>query len=332
MHLKDYVDMENGFRLGVPLGWFSASGMTSLPGLLIAFQSPDSLRAVLVMRYPIPSGSDPASIFDSAGETMGSAVNGEEAGEENVELSGLPARRIVFSFTKGKVNGQDWVTLLVTHSQVWVLQFLGPKTAMGCPSALDLQASQKIANSFAFLDPVLQVLKVQTLTPPPPRKAVAIDAAGHRHYVNQELGMEILLPDEWRESNENSASFQEGKTVVLNQTGTLAFVILAREHLEASPDLYLKTLTGNMMRHSESFGQLSQGKVIRQGLEGTHIVWATKEDGVDYRNVLEVFSVGTEHCRIIARAPTEVFERYATTFDQMLESIQFLSVVNQPTS
>jgi tetratricopeptide (TPR) repeat protein len=330
MDLKDYVDKENGFRLGVPIGWIKYSGMAPFPGLLIAFQSPDSHWAVLVMRSPIPSGGDPALIFDSAGEILGSAVKGEDLGEENVELSGLPARRIVFSFTRGNVKGQDWVTLLVTRSQVWILQFMGPPTAMGCPSALDFQASQNIASSFAFLDPVLQVLKAQTLTPPPPRRAVVFDAANHRHYVNQELGMEILLPDEWRESNENSASFQEGKTVVLNQTGTLAFVIMAREHLEASPDLYLKTLTGNVVGHTENFRQLSQEIVTRQGLEGTHIVWVTREDGVDYRSVLEVFSAGTEHYRIVARAPTEVFDRYATTFNQMLESIQFLSVVNQP--
>jgi tetratricopeptide (TPR) repeat protein len=329
MHLRDYVDKEDGFRLGVPFGWTNYSGTTPFPGLLIAFQSPDTLRAVLVTRSPIPSGSDPSSIFDSAGETMGSVLNGEDVGEENVELSGLPARRIVFSFARGKIKGQVSATLIVTRSQVWVLQFVGPDKAMGCPAALDLQASQKIADSFGFLEPVFQVLKAQTLTPPPPRKAIVIDAANQRHYVNQELGLEILLPDEWRESNENSPSFQEGKTVVLNQTGTLAFVILAREHLEASHDLYLKTLTGNMIRHTENFRQVSQEKVTRQGLEGTHIVWVTREDGVDYRNVLEVYSAGTEHYHVAARAPMEVFERYATTFNQMLKSIQFLPGVNQ---
>ena len=142
--------------------------------------------------------------------------------------------------------------------------------------------------------------------------------------------MQILLPDGWRESGQSSPSFREGKTVVLNRAGTLAAVILGREELEASPELYLKTLQGSLREGSESLQQISEENVTRQGYPGTRMVLMTRENGIDYRNVLEVFSAGNEHFRVIARAPTEVFDRYASAFDNMLRSVQFLAVAGQP--
>lgn len=63
---------------------------------------------------------------------------------------------------------------------------------------------------------------------------------------------------------------------------------------------------------------------------GTRTVLVTREGGIDYRNIMEVFSIGNEHFRVVARAPTEVFDRYASVFDAMIESVQILPVAGQP--
>jgi tetratricopeptide (TPR) repeat protein len=332
VHLKEYVDKENGFRLRVPNAWTNNTATTAflIPGFLASFQSSDTISGVLVQRFSLPAGRDASALYESAGATMAFMGKAEEIGEENVLLSGLPARRIVLSMPCGKMKLRDWATLLATQSQLWILHILGPEDAMGSTDTGYYRAAQSISESFAFLDPVLQVIKTQAVAPPPPASAITAGAANCRRYVNREVAMQIALPDGWHESSENAPSFREGKTVVLNRTGTLAVVILGREELEASPELYLKTLRGNMVQGTESFHELSSEKATHQGLQGTRTVWLTRENGIDYRNLVEVFSAGNQHYRVIARAPTEVFDRYATAFDAMLESVQFLSVGAQP--
>jgi tetratricopeptide (TPR) repeat protein len=326
VQLKEYIDKENGFRLRVPNAWTNNAATTAflVPGFLASFQSSDTVSAVLVQRFSIPAGRDASAIYESAGATMAFMGKVEEIGEENVHLSGLPARRIVLSMPSGKVNLRDWATLLATQSQLWILQILGPEDEMSSTDTAYYRAAQSISESFVFLDPVQQVIKAQAVAPPPPRLAITADGANCRRYFNREVGMQITLPDGWHESGENAPSFSEGKTVVLNRTGTLAVLILGREELEASPELYLKTLRGNMMQGTENLQELSLEKMTYQGLQGTRTVWLTRENGIDYRNLVEVFSVGNQHYRVIARAPTEVFDRYAVAFDAMLESVQFL--------
>jgi hypothetical protein len=276
------------------------------------------------------AGRDASAVYESAGATMALMGKGEEIGEENVLLSGLPARTIVLSMPSGKMKLRDWATLLATQSQLWILQILGPEDAMSSTDTAYYRAAQTISESFAFLDPVLQVIKTQAVAPPPPLWAITAAGANCRRYVNGEVAMQIALPNGWHESGENAASFREGKTVVLNRTGTLAVVILGREELEASPELYLKTLRANMVQGTESFHELSLERATHQGLQGTRTVWLTRENGIDYRNLVEVFSEGNQHYRVIARAPIEVFDRYSTAFDAMLESVEFLSVAAQP--
>jgi len=250
-------------------------------------------------------------------------------GEENVLLSGLPARRIQLTIANGRLKGRDWATLLVTQNQVWALHVIGPEAAMSSPETPYYRAAQSISDSFAFLDPALQVIKGQALAPPPPLQTITGDASHCRRYENREVAMQILLPDGWRESGQSAPSFGEGKTVVLNRAGTLAVIILGREVLEASPELYVKTLQSSLRQGTEHFQQISEANVTRQGRPGTRLILVTKEDGIDYRSVLEVFSTGNEHYRIVARAPAEVFDRYASAFDEMLQSVQFIAIAGQ---
>jgi tetratricopeptide (TPR) repeat protein len=331
LNVKEYVDKVNGFRLRIPKSWSSSPTSLSIqvPGALVAFQSSDLSHAVMVQRVPIPPGSD-SSVYDSLGQNMAAMGKGEEEGEENVALSGLPARRVMMALVSGKLRLRDWVTLLVSQNQLWLLHVIGPEEAMSSPDTSYYRAAQSIGDSFAFLDPALQVIKAQALVPPPPLRTITGDAEHCRHYLNREVAMQVLFPDGWQESGQSLPSFREGKTVVLNRVGTLAVVILGREELEASPELYLKTLQGSLREATESLQQISEEKVTRQGHAGTRMVLVTRENGIDYRYVLEVFSDGIEHFRVIARAPTEVFSRYASDFDDMLQSVEFFAVAGQP--
>ena len=331
LNLKEYVDKENGFRVQIPNSWSNRSLLlwSQVPGVVAGFLSADTNSGVLVQRLAGPPGADSPTIYESFGQTL-SVATSEVAGEKNVSLSGLPARRLRLTFANGKQRLGDWVTLLVTRNQFWVLHVVGPEQAMSSPDTPESRAAQKIVDSFAFLDPAQQVIKAQAVAPPPPVQTITGDAEHCRRYQNRDVAMEILLPDGWRESAQTSPAYQEGTLVVLNGTGTMAVVILGREELEASPELYLKTLQNGLREGSENFRQISETKVVRAGHQGTRMVLITRETGIDYRTVLEVFSSGNEHCRVMARAPTEVFDRYAAVFDAMLESVQFLPVAGQP--
>ena len=91
LNLKEYVDRENGFRLRVPNAWLNASTLSSypVPGALVVFQSSDMSSAVMVQRVPIPPGRD-SSVYESFGQTMTTMGMGQDVGDENVVLSGLP--------------------------------------------------------------------------------------------------------------------------------------------------------------------------------------------------------------------------------------------------
>ena len=167
-NLKEYVDKENGFRLRIPNSWLNSSMPSPLqvPGSLVVFQSSDTGSAVMVQRVPIPPGRG-SSAYESFGQTITAMGKGEDVGEENIALSGLPARRVLFAMVSGKLTLRDWATLLVTQNQLWVLHVIGPEEAMSSPDSPYYRAAQSINDSFAFLDPALQVIKAQALVPPP---------------------------------------------------------------------------------------------------------------------------------------------------------------------
>jgi tetratricopeptide (TPR) repeat protein len=332
MDRKDYVDTANGFRLQVPKSWSSHSDKMSLPvpGSLVTIESVDHNNVVLVQRIPTRATVD-SSAYDSFGQLISAASRSSDQSEENVLLSGLPARKISLSIALGKKRATDWMVLIATPEELWALHVIGPQDEMDSTDGPYGRAAEGIIESFSFLDPVLPVLKTQALVPPPPLATVTGDSTHCRRYENREVAMQILLPDGWHQSEQNSPASGDGKIVILSRTGTLAVLILGRETLEASPELYLKSLKNNLRQQTEDFKEVSETKVSSQAYGGTRIALATREDGIDYREILEVFSAGNEHYRLVAKAPAEVFDRYSSAFEDMLQSVQILQVAGQPT-
>ena len=56
------------------------------------------------------------------------------------------------------------------------------------------------------------------------------------------MGMRISLPDEWKMVKEEPGSFSRPHNAMFNKTGSMAYFMLTREHLEGTADLYKKTL------------------------------------------------------------------------------------------
>ncbi len=330
LNLVDYTDKENNFRLSIPRSWTRSTVSSQVPGGLAVFQSDDLNSLVMVQRIAVPQTAD-STIFDSIGNAIASGSGGTDLGEENVTLSGLPARRIVFSITAGKGGGgASGATILVSGRIICgFCTWIGPESGFDSPEGFYSRAAQRIADSFTFLEPALQVIKANVMAPPPPVQTVTGSATQCRRYENREVAMQVLLPDGWHETSQSPASIGGGKMVILNKTGTLAVVILGREDIEASHELYMKSLEENMRQKSENFQEISEAKVTRQGHPGTRVILSTRENGIDYRMILEVYSDGNEHYRIVARAPAEVFDRYAAAFNDMLQSVELYPVAGQ---
>ena len=138
------------------------------------------------------------------------------------------------------------------------------------------------------------------------------------------IGMRVVLPSDWVKVTDQQPSFSQGPAVVLSQPGTLAVLILGREHLEASPQLYESVLENALRSKSDELQRLGTEPVTRDHFSGTRLIYAWKKDRIAYRASVELFSRGNEHYRVLCIAPAENFGRHAEQFEKVLSSLQFL--------
>jgi hypothetical protein len=117
---------------------------------------------------------------------------------------------------------------------------------------------------------------------------------------------------------------------MFGKPGSVAFFILARQHLEATPELYQHMIESSLSQQPE-YKHNATEKMKRDGFSGARwsISWADK-GGVAYSSVMEFFSVGDEHYRVTAIAPKEIYDRYAETFENMFRSVQFPMLHTDP--
>jgi len=141
-------------------------------------------------------------------------------------------------------------------------------------------------------------------------------------YQNSSIGMKVSLPDEWKLMKEEPGSASQPWNAILGKPGTLAFVVLTREHLESTPDLYRHMLEASVSQ-SDDFKRTGETSVVRDGISGTRWTMSWSDKGVAYRGMVEFFSLGDDHYRVTAAAPTEVYPRYGQDFEDMLRSVRF---------
>ncbi|MGA7220520.1 MAG: hypothetical protein WBX38_19550 [Candidatus Sulfotelmatobacter sp.] len=185
------------------------------------------------------------------------------------------------------------------------------------------QCTLMVLNAEAASDPAREEIGAN--------KTAAADAStlDPHVYNNLALGMRISLPDEWTTFKDERGSYSRPHNVLFNKTGSAAFFMLTREHLEGSPDLYRKMIEGGIAQRTD-FTNYGEKAITRDGLSGTRWKVSWNEKGLVYFSVMEFFSVGDDHYRMTALAPKEVYERYAESFENMMNSVQFPLLHSDP--
>ena len=322
---KRYVNKKAGFRVQLPPGWRKIKSK-EIPNALAAFAPKDKSVAVVVQRT---AGTvNPRDAMAGIGKLLES-MSFRKISEEAAVVSGLPARKLVYATPPGREPGRMSYTLVFGQGEWWNLLATGPERLLVTPEEPRYQELQQLMGSFEFLEPVLGRLKAGLTTPGVTGTTVEEVAEGQRYYINDNLGMKILLPPDWVLLSEQAGSFQQPAQVVLGKQGTMARVMLTREIVEASLDLYVKLGKKLFNENLLVYRLVSDEKVSRAKLEGRSLVILGKQDDIQWRYWVEIFSAGEEHFRISAFAPEEVFERYSGAFKEMMSSVQFPTLANR---
>jgi TonB family protein len=141
-------------------------------------------------------------------------------------------------------------------------------------------------------------------------------------YASTAMGMRVSLPDEWKLIREEPGSFSRPRNAMFGKSGTTAMFMLTREHMEGSSQLYQKMIEAFFSKRQD-YKRAGEEVVRRDGLTGTRWNVSWNENGVPYTSVMEMYSVGDDHYRVTTLAPTELYSRYAETFENILRSVQF---------
>ncbi|MFY9683787.1 MAG: TonB family protein [Candidatus Sulfotelmatobacter sp.] len=141
-------------------------------------------------------------------------------------------------------------------------------------------------------------------------------------YDSPAMGMRISLPDDWKLMREEPGSFSQPRSAMFGKSGTAAMFMLTRERMEGSPELYQKMIEASFSTRQD-YKRAGEEAVKRDGLAGTRWNVSWNENGVPYTSVMEIYSVGDDHYRLTTLAPTEVYGRYAETFENIMHSVQF---------
>ncbi len=156
-----------------------------------------------------------------------------------------------------------------------------------------------------------------------PPSAIAKTSPPDPHvYDNPAMQVRISFPDGWRLVSEKPASYTQPAIALFNKVGTMAFFQILQEHLVAPPELYQK-IVESAFSQQDDFTHTADEEVKRDGFSGTRWKMSWKTKGVTYQGILEFFSVGDQHYRVLAFAPVEVSTLYSQDFEDMLRSVQF---------
>jgi len=148
-------------------------------------------------------------------------------------------------------------------------------------------------------------------------------------YNNPAIGMKVSLFEDWQLIKEEPGTFARPHNAILGKPGAVAFFLLTRERMEGSADLYRKMLEAGFSQREE-YRRTGEMEVKRDGITGTRWNIGWKDKSVTYVGVTEFFSVGDDRYRITAMAPSEVYSRYSQNFEDMLRSLRFPMLHNDP--
>ncbi len=148
-------------------------------------------------------------------------------------------------------------------------------------------------------------------------------AASKPYFYNKNVGMRLWIPADWAKESEQEASFNQPSVVALRKSETLAHVVLVREVVEASADLYIRLFEQFSSRSFQKYHRSAEEKVTVDGIPGTKLTSTWIDGGIPYRAYIELFSAEKQHFRVVATAPLETFDRYRPVLEEMLNSLRF---------
>lgn len=143
-----------------------------------------------------------------------------------------------------------------------------------------------------------------------------------RNYSSEMLGLQMVLPEDWILVSERGPAPNVPGMAMFGKPGALAFLVVAKERLEATPETYIKLMKAGLQQ-KDNYQELGESSIERDGLAGVRWNCKWEQQGVAYHSVVEVFSSGDQHYRLFATAPDDMFERYAHDLDEALRSVKF---------
>jgi TonB family protein len=182
-------------------------------------------------------------------------------------------------------------------------------------------ASDESTCRFVFL-PAREAARLASREAAPDTSSALASAADPHIYNSPLLGMRLSLLDGWRLVTEERGSMNKPTNALFQKEGTLANLVLTHEHLEASAEVYNKSLETWLGRNN-TFQKISSTPVVRNGLSGERWTVRMNAGGVSYSGIIEIFHLGDEHYRVSAMAPTDMYGRYQEAFEEMIRSLQF---------
>lgn len=159
---KEFVDEKAGFRLQVPTGWREAEWQEAL----VAFQRAGENVAVSVFQAVSPMS--PQQFVESFEQSVLQGLSGQsgrKVSEEEAQLAGLPARKLVFSSLFEARVWELWCIILLSEGEYWSVRVTAPGGILRSPGDARYQEVQQILTSFQLLGPVLARVKARAVSP-----------------------------------------------------------------------------------------------------------------------------------------------------------------------
>lgn len=310
---QEYLDKKAGFRMHVPAGWEKLKN----PAATVTFHGP---KTAVMVQAEVSAVSPEEYLAATKQQFRDHFTNFRVLSEEEAAIAGLPARKLDILWEQNNVTLRGMFFVVLSRGEYWLVSLMAAENlwpAAGSPE--EAEAFGAVA-SFEFLEPTLS--RVKAGVPPHLMADLPKPDAKVRYFVNDAVGMKVLLPPGWQIGQEQEASYGKPPFVSLNKPGTLAYLTLKREVLEASPELY-GSMVKNSLSSLEGFRLMSENKVTVGDLSGFRLELEYKQNGVLYRDWLQVVTSGKDHYVVEAGAPKEVFDAYKGTFEQVLNSVRF---------
>ena len=143
-----------------------------------------------------------------------------------------------------------------------------------------------------------------------------------REFSSPTLGVSLTLPEGWQKVDENAGNFNHAAMVWFSKPDTIAHFVVIKEQIEVGQEDF-----EHIFRHAIGNGDIqrhwSEASVQRDGVAGARYIVDYEWADVDYRALIELFTLGDLHVTVQATAPRDEFARYAEEFKQMFDSMHF---------